>query len=288
MVGDFFRNNILIKPENYKFIEDGTPIVADMKTDFPHIQFGVYSDGNVIIQRYIPKLLMTVVESISFADFCDKGNYNLFEYTPSKYSYSKSDCFKLANKYIGAYFMGYASVFGDDFVFRCMVGDDCFTFFEESKMGRHYKYRYKEQHKYLKLGIYLYHHFIAIEEDWAIHFSDGKDDKGPTIIRLEDFNDVVARSDYAIQEVKHNDDSLSALLASRNRAIFEWATGRNFGGYKMTFNNCEHFANFCRTGNKKGFQVARIIGDIAMSVITAYATKKPVPLLYLKKRYLDK
>lgn len=280
MVGDFQKNHRLIQPESYNNIESGTPIVADMGSKFPRLQFGIYADGGVIIQRYIPKLLLTVFEYIPLNIFTNSGNYDLYEYIPTKYSYDKAECLSVSLSYIGKYFMGYTSVLGDDFVFKCMVGDSFNSFFSNSKIGRHYKYRYKES------SIYLYHHFIAIEGDCVVHFSEGSEKNAPTLIRMEDLNEVRKRMDFPMEEVVYKDDSLSACLASRNRAIYEWSTGNEFGGYNIIINNCEHFANYCRKGKKKSGQVGRLIGELALSIIATYATKKPLPIFLLKKGIL--
>lgn len=280
MVGDFLRNNI--NPDNFKYIDSGTPVVVDMGGVFPRLQFGIYAGDGVIIQRYVPKLSLTVFECKSLVELTDNGHYDLYEYTPTKYSYSKTDCLSQAKSYIGAYFIGYSSVFGDDFVFKCLVGDRFDSLFSKSKIGRHYRYRYNEH------GVYLFHHFISIEEDWVIHFSDGKYNQGPTILRIEDFYDVISRTEFAIEEVTNDEEPLIARIICRNRALFEFATGENFGGYNIAKNNCEHFANFCRTGKKKSGQVGRMIGEIALAVIATYATKKPLPIFLLKKRYFDK
>lgn len=282
MVGDFQRNHRIIQSDRYFEIESGSPIVVDKGREFPRLQFGIYADGGVIVQRYIPKLFLTVFEYISLDTFTNSGNFDLYEYTPTKYSYDKAECLSVSKSYIGKYFMGYASVLGDDFVFKCMVGENFSSFFSNSKVGRHYRYRYKES------GIYLYHHFIAIEEDFVVHFSEGSEKNSPTLLRMEDLNEVRERTEFPIEEVVYNDDSLIACLISRNRAIYEWALGKEFGGYSMITNNCEHFANYCRKGRKKSGQVGRMIAEVALSIIATYATKKPLPIFLLKKRYFDK
>jgi len=43
-------------------------------------------------------------------------------------------------------------------------------------------------------------------------------------------------------------------------------------GYSLPFNNCEHFATYCATGNKKSLQVRRVIGGIASITLALTGT----------------
>lgn len=281
MFGDFLRNNHLIKREDYNKIENGTVIVAHMPKTFPLFQFGIYDNGNVIMQAYLIKRNMTIYLSIPFEQFC-QGNvsYKIYEYAPQLFSYDKQECVKSARRYIKKYFLGYTSVLGDDFTFICMVGDKFDTFFSGSKMGHHFYYKYNEN------GLILKHHFISIEQDWVIHFSDGKYNNG-THLRLEDYNDIIHRTTFEIEEEQFKDhNTLVDYLSSRNRAIFEWATMSDFGGYNIVTNNCEHFANYCRQGKRKSKQVKLAFCELAFTVISCIAMKKPIPLLFLQHKYV--
>ncbi|XP_065854175.1 protein LEAD-SENSITIVE 1-like [Euphorbia lathyris] len=37
---------------------------------------------------------------------------------------------------------------------------------------------------------------------------------------------------------------------------------RGFGNYDLVANNCEHFANFCKTGNRSSDQVEQVLGTL--------------------------
>lgn len=281
MFGDFLRNNHLIKRADYDKIENGTVIVAHMPNIFPLFQFGIFDNGNVIMQAYLIKRNMTIYVSIPFMQFCKgKEFFSIYEYSPQIFSYNKQECLKSARKYIRKYFLGYTSVLGDDFTFSCMVGDKFDTFFNDSKMGRHFYYKYNEN------GLKLKHHFISIEQDWVIHFSDGEHNNG-THLRLEDYNDVISRSLFDIKEEDYkNHNTLVDYLSSRNRAIFEWATMNDFNGYNIITNNCEHFANYCRRGKRKSKQVKLAFCELALTIVSCIAMKKPLPLLFLERKYV--
>lgn len=283
MFGDFLRNNRLIKETDYRLIENGTVVVARKPNIFPKFQFGIFYNGNVILQLFLMRENRSVFISVPFEDF--RGNtlgYEIYEYTPKIFVYDKRECIETAKNFVGKYFIGYSSVLGDDFTFLCMVGSKFDSFFNGSRVGRHYEYKYIENN-----GVILKHHFISIEQDWVIHFSEGRN-HADTRLRLEDYYEVINRTIFDVDEVKcKKHDSLTDLLTSRNRALFEWASMNDFNGYNILTNNCEHFANYCRIGKRKSNQVITVACDIALTVISCLAMKKPIPLLLMKQRYID-
>lgn len=144
MFGDFYHNHRLIPSSQISTIKDGTPLVR-MSNIFPYYQFGIYYKGRVIQQRFDSRDELTFYEELPMNQFLIGRDLKLFEYTPVKYEYSKLESLELAksclndNPQVGAF-----SVFGDDFVFYCLVGDRMESFFNGSKMGRHFKHKYKE------------------------------------------------------------------------------------------------------------------------------------------------
>lgn len=282
MLGDFLLNYSRIPNDSINSIEDGTVIVAFLRGRFPRFQFGIYFDGNVAIQRYDPKLGITIFEQVSMSKFSDCGQNEIYEYLRSNYRYDKKMCLKRAQEYIGKYFVGFTSVLGDDFTFSCVNGyENMCEMFESPMFGKHFKYKYRES------GFLLYHHFLAIEQDYVIHFSSGENPNARTRLLVERLEDVKNRTPYEFEYVEHKDESLESLMTARNRAIFEWAIGKDFNGYNIVTNNCEHFVNYCKTGKKRSWQVIQAVGEIAISATVMWITKKPIPLFFLKNRYID-
>jgi hypothetical protein len=106
--------------------------------------------------------------------------------------------------------------------------------------GDHIKVRAK-----ILLGI-PWHHGIDLGDGTVIHFTgDRKDEKSAKIIRttLQEF-----LCGEALVIVNHK-DCLEPSEVVR-RAI--WRLGDQ--GYGLIFNNCEHFANWCKIGERKSNQ----------------------------------
>lgn len=120
----------------------------------------------------------------------------------------------------------------------------------------------------------LTHHGIYVGNNEVIHFSGGGDGSGLEVsikdakIKKVSINDFLMNKYKCLRIVSKHDKT-----ATLRRAYSE--LGDNFGGYNPANNNCEHFANWCRTGRKYSIQV-----DI-ISKISKYVLKNRSD--YLKK-----
>lgn len=269
MLGDFWNNKRLLSPNDYVQIANGTPIVA-FRDFAPYLQFGIFNQGEVIMRHYDYATNITRYKKENLEQFHGRFRFQLFEYRPTLYSYDKKESLERARTVnFLEFYKGYGSVFGDDFVFWCLVGDNFWACFENSKMGRHYKERYKEW-KYITLN----HHAIAIEQDFIVHFTEERSQTGKTHIQISPFSDL--KNPVAIE---YNNDNLEQRFITRNRALWAWGKGGDFGGYNILTNNCEHFATWCRTGKSKSSQVRTALVDAASAALLIF-TPKAAPLVY--------
>lgn len=134
-------------------------------------------------------------------------------------------------------------------------------------MGYHYRERYRE-------GILaLEHHAITIEGNLVIHFTN-YDDFGTKLDRTS----ILVQSFDKIKSPKYipysNDNDINQRLLARNRAVAIYALGKNFNGYNFFTNNREHFATWCKTGEREGSQIRKGWIDLGMFALTAL-TKRP-------------
>lgn len=275
MIGDFLKCKKLIGADEYPHIEDGTPI-AVCNGNAPFWQFGIYCKGKVIIRQYDYKKNLTKYKFEDFNLFHGNFRYPLFEYVPQLFTYNKKETLSRARTVdVTKVFKGYLSVFGDDFVFWCMVGDNFWLYFTNSKMGSHYRMRYKEWNL-----ISLYHHAIAIEQDCIVHFTSDRDPNNETHIHIAPFSDL--KNPLVVE---YDNDNLLQRYITRNRALWVWGSGGDLGGYNILTNNCEHLATWCRTGNFKSSQVRTALADIAF-IPLLYFTPKAAPFIYNRfKKY---
>lgn len=116
----------------------------------------------------------------------------------------------------------------------------------------------------------LTHHGIYIGENDVIHFSggDGNTNLGNSIkeakITVTSINDFMANQDTCFK-MKNDYNDYNITL---NRAYSVLDT--DFGGYNPANNNCEHFANWCRTGSKISEQ-SNIISNFSKYIIKKLA-----------------
>ncbi len=262
MFGDFIHHNKRIPPNEYNQIENGTPIVA-FRDFAPVWQFGIYYNETVIFREYSYEMNLTHYSIVPFNHFHTNLKFTIYEYTPI-YSYDKEKVIERAlSVNLKQSVIGYASVFGDDFVFWCLVGDDFMGAFADLKMGMHYKERYKEMNT-----VSLYHHAIAIEQDIIVHFHDVNENSNKTLLSLSHFSTL--KNPIVVEY--ENDDFLNRFQ-TRNRALWAWGKGDNLGGYNIATNNCEHFATWCRTGKAKSKQVRTALRDIASLVLVIFDSR---------------
>ncbi len=122
--------------------------------------------------------------------------------------------------------------------------------------------KYAGQHLVVSRGLYT-HHGIGDESGGVIHYSGMGDGSKNGPIRRVTINEF-ARG--ATIKVKYHSDRKFGILESARRA--ETRIGEN--GYSLFGNNCEHFAEWCITGDHSSVQVDRaIVGGTAAVAKTA-------------------
>lgn len=181
MFGDFKHEEKqrLLDMDDICQLENGTPIVACYNDR--EYQFGIYGKRHVIYQdcwTTQDDILVFSIEKCAIDDFFEDAD--VYEYIPD-FEFDKASTFHQAhcqysnmrNKLVPA-FSELRSVYGDDFTLRCMLGSEerFYNAFLNSKMGRHNTHPI-----YIAHVAPARHHLLAIEEGFAIHFSDG----GPVV-----------------------------------------------------------------------------------------------------------
>lgn len=128
-------------------------------------------------------------------------------------------------------------------------------------------------------GLYA-HHGIDCGDGHVIHF------QGPDPLRAR-----IVRSDRetfcagAELRVQRDADPVEAAGANASAdAIVARAESRlGMGGYDLLFNNCEHFATWCRTGRARSTQSEAIFVPATLwrdtARIALRATREPLPSL---------
>lgn len=288
MFGDFLNEekHKLIDFDDVIDLDNGTPVVA--RYNYREFQFGIYGNGCVIYQDcWITKRMEIVfsLEKSSITDFCEGAT--VYEYIPN-FDYDKERTFytakknliELGDKIIQASEHLY-SVYGDDFTLLCMLGsiESFYEAFLPSRMGRHY------HHKFRIGGIApAYHHLIAIEEGFAVHFSKGDSDGSPDII-VESLSHIAERAGTKLAEVEYNRDDVAVRLLARNRALLIYSGKVCFDHYQLFANNCEHFATLCKTGRSRSGQVQSFFVDAMVAGLSVIANRPQLAAMVIAKRF---
>ena len=142
-------------------------------------------------------------------------------------------------------------------------------------MKRRLKLARGDHLKVKRYGLYE-HHGIDLGDGRVVHFGEpGKNAslKPIRITGLDEFRRNGARIKvvhYAPGKALHPEESVRLALA-----------GVGQKGYNLAFNNCEHFATFCKTGRKDSRQVWRAALGLTAS---AAAVVLAVGIKLIKKR----
>ena len=274
MFGDFKHEEKqrLLDMDDICQLENGTPIVACYNER--EYQFGIYGKRHVIYQdcwTTSDDILVFSIEKCTIGDFFEDAD--VYEYIPD-FEFDRIGAFQrthncyseMRNKLIPA-FSELRSVYGDDFTLRCMLGSEelfCKAF-QNSKMGRHYTHPI-----YIAHIAPAHHHLLAIEEGFAIHFSDGGTGGANEII-LESLEDIIYREGVPFTEVHYNHEEVEYRFLARNRALLVFSGRWNYAGYNLFLNNCEHFVTLCKTGRSQSGQIRDFFQDavlIGLSLLT--------------------
>lgn len=270
MYGDYFNSNRRIPEEEYEDIESGTPIVLSNPSWGAFRQFAIFVDTETIVYQQYIKLEdgrdAYQVQVMSLENFTNYGENILFEYKPS-FEYATDNVVDNALSFVdGNIYLGLRSFVGDDFVLECLVGTEKFPYVLNSmNIGYHLS---EERRKLIKYQ----HHAITIEGGWVIHFAS-TDQSGKPVITMQKNANL-----HNPHLVTHDNESLLSRLDARNRAMLGLMGIVQFQNYNLVTNNCEHFANWCKTGKHKSRQVYKAIGTTAWLALSLI-TKRPNALV---------
>ena len=270
MYGEYFNSNRRIPEEEYEDIEPGTPIVLSNPSWGAFRQFAIFVNTETIVyQKYI-KLEdgrdAYQIQVMSLENFTNYGENVLFEYKPS-FEYATDTVVDNALSFVDDnIYLGLRSVVGDDFVLECLLGTEEFPYVLHSmNIGYHLS---EERRKLVKYQ----HHAITIEGGYVIHFASTDQSDKPVITLQKNaklHNPCL---------VTHDNESLPSRLDARNRAMLGLMGIVQFHNYNLVTNNCEHFANWCKTGKHKSKQVYKAIGSTAWLALSLI-TKRPNALV---------
>lgn len=106
-------------------------------------------------------------------------------------------------------------------------------------------------HIYINCGVYT-HHGIDCGDDTVIHHPGGLGHKMNAVISCTTMASFASGKQVFVREYESPLSTDIVILRAESRL--------NKAGYDLFYNNCEHFATWCKTGNKKSEQVDNPIG----------------------------
>ncbi|NLO33506.1 MAG: lecithin retinol acyltransferase family protein [Candidatus Hydrogenedentes bacterium] len=115
-----------------------------------------------------------------------------------------------------------------------------------------------------RMGALYYHHGIDMGDGTIIHFSGELfDDENAEVIRTPE-EEFLEGNEKRIVSYEDRDDLLP-IKETLKRAK------ANLGnkGYDLFFNNCEHFATYCKTGKKESRQVRKAATTAVTTALVA-------------------
>ena len=108
-------------------------------------------------------------------------------------------------------------------------------------------------HIFVKRKTALYsHHGIYAGDGKVFHYTGAEKEKKDPLVRKTTIGDFLKGGKLRRRDYKKR------LSCSETLKIAKDHLASN--GYSLAFNNCEHFASYCATGNKKSRQVHNLIG----------------------------
>lgn len=128
----------------------------------------------------------------------------------------------------------------------------------------------KGDHIYVRRWFYT-HHGIDAGDGTVIHYSSDSLNKSGAVIERTSLEDFRAGDKLAVRRYP---ECLPADLT------VERATQRlGEAQYRLVFNNCEHFASWCRTGIHSSSQVRRLISGVAGFALHTLVLRIALPLV---------
>ena len=123
-------------------------------------------------------------------------------------------------------------------------------------------------------GLLYSHHGIYAGEGNVIHFKGSEKEKRDPAVIITDIDNFLNGGKLRRRDYKERLPYSESLIIAREHLSKK--------GYSLRVNNCEHFATYCATGNKKSRQVRRAIGGIA--TITLALTVTVMKKMITKKK----
>lgn len=96
---------------------------------------------------------------------------------------------------------------------------------------------------------------LAIEEGFAIHFSDGGTGGANEII-LESLEDIIYREGVPFTEVHYNHEEVEYRFLARNRALLSFSGKWNYAGYNLFLTTASILLPFARQDGHKADRYA--------------------------------
>jgi len=103
--------------------------------------------------------------------------------------------------------------------------------------------------------IFYSHHGIEVENSNVIHFSGNLNEKKDAIIKITSMDEFMNGENKRIIFLCEKCKPLNEVLKTAHHHI-------GSKGYSLLFNNCEHFAKYCKTGDKNSKQVSQFFENI--------------------------
>lgn len=113
----------------------------------------------------------------------------------------------------------------------------------------------------------LYQHFgIYLSDNCIIHY-DGKQDDlllRKMYVRVTDIERFLnGKKNYKVKQIKNRNYSSDEVVKRAKSKI-------GSQDFNIILNNCEHFANWCKTGNRKSNQVNLVLGAVFLYLLNDY------------------
>lgn len=293
MIGSFIQTRKAINPEEAK---PGTPIVAikngaafEKAGIINGIRFGIVSEWGMVIyvhwyhnrtQAFGKKSRGEIVR-LPLGHFCPK-TWALYTYDEETHG-SAQDAKVRAEQRLGEYVHADASQAGDDFVYEVLTGKTMLQYMaEHPEIGTKYwtplNFPIPDAIKFMARnaianaianGIRKFpwiknwmlewkHYGLRIESNQVIHFSLHRMRDGKNRIKTDSFEAFCNTSpcEESGGEEPWPDSTPEARLRARNTAVGILTHKKGWGRYSLFKNNCEHFVNYCCTGEKTSSQVS--------------------------------
>lgn len=111
-------------------------------------------------------------------------------------------------------------------------------------------------------GLYR-HHGIDCGDGTVVHFDGGPFGVGSGIVRRTSFAEFMGDGSVVLERHESSFDPNDVVRRALSRL--------GESGYDVLFNNCEHFATWCKTGRARSAQVRRVGTALAVVAFAMFA-----------------